>query len=122
MTTTANSFYGPVPVLMGTDDGAGNLVPVASTGARAHVNPAAVSVGTGSTAVLAAGLAKNLLILTNDSANVIYVSTDGNAAVVGQGLRINPSGGVVVLDASVPTGAINAISGTAGSNLIVVYA
>lgn len=52
-----------------------------------------VSVATSSTPILVASSGRTYAVIVNDSANVVYISIDGNAAVVGQGIRLNASGG-----------------------------
>jgi hypothetical protein len=83
--------------------------------------PAAVSVGTSSTPVLPANRSRVYALFVNDSANVIYLGF-GQNAVVGQGIRLNANGGSFEMSAGAGNlyqGAINAISGTANSNLCV---
>lgn len=124
--TTAQSWFGGNPVWVQTDDGAGNMVALATgsgggTVAAAFTNTT-VSVGTGSTTVLAAAAATKIIILVNDSTNIIYVATNGSAAALNSGIRLNASGGSATLDKTVPTGQINAIATGAASNLTVSYA
>lgn len=80
----------------------------------------AISVGTSSTSVLAANSNRKKVILCNDSANIIYISFNG-AAALNTGLRLNANGGTYIGDGGcIETGAITAISGTASSNLLVI--
>lgn len=78
-----------------------------------------VSVGTGSTAVVTPGANAKLLILTNDSANTIYLNISGGAAALNAGIRLNANGGSILFDRYVPSAAITAISSIAASNLLV---
>ena len=81
---------------------------------------AAVSVLTTSTSVLAATTAKRLLlILVNDGANTIYCNLAGAAAVLNEGVRLNASGGNLLLDASVGITEIFCIAETGTTVLLV---
>lgn len=70
--------------------------------------------------VLAANSARRFLMIQNkDAAGIIYVTVDGSAATTANGLKIGPDG-VLILDAIVPTGQINAIGSIASNANIVV--
>lgn len=82
-----------------------------------------VSVGTSSTQLLSASSGRTYAVIVNDSANVVYIAVDGNPAVVGQGIRLNASGGSYEINSlNQFVAAINAISGTPGSNVTVTAA
>jgi len=62
----------------------------------------------------------NKILVTNDSANTIYLAIN-EPAVINSGIRLNANGGAMVLDiektsADIPN-RINAISAVAASNL-----
>lgn len=79
-----------------------------------------ITVGTSSVDALDASSGRVYAVLVNDSANPIYISLNGAAAVVGQGIRLNATGGSYEINLSNQyIGQINAISGTGGSNLTV---
>lgn len=79
-----------------------------------HVGPA-----TGGISLLAARV-RSLLGVTNDSANTVYCTVDNTDAADGAGQRLNASGGSMLLDVKVPTGALRCYSGTAGSRINVM--
>jgi hypothetical protein len=79
----------------------------------------AVSVQTTDTPLVGARAGRKLLIITNDSANIVYVTTQGTATV-NAGIRLNANGGVLVLDRYVPQGALRAIALTGASNVTIV--
>jgi hypothetical protein len=80
---------------------------------------ASVTVGTSSTSVLAANSSRKLLVLCNDSVNTIYVDLSGGTAATSKGVRLNASGGSILLDHYVPTSAITAIASAASSVLTI---
>ncbi len=59
----------------------------------ANIPGAAVGVSTASTAVVAEGPGRYELVITNDSDTVIYLRLAATGAVVGQGIRLAPTGG-----------------------------
>lgn len=84
--------------------------------------PSAVSVGVTTTVVLAADATRKGCYLTNTSTGYISLGFGANA-VLYSGITLNPGGGAFWLDEyNFVTGAINAISSVAASNLgIQVY-
>lgn len=81
----------------------------------------AVSVGSSSTSVLASNAYRVYALLVNDSDEAIYVKL-GAAAVLNQGVRINPGGGSLEISSKLGnlyTGAINGIC-TSGSKALLV--
>jgi len=84
------------------------------------VTHAAVSVLTSSTSVLAASSVPRLLVvLVNDGVNTIYCNLTGGAAVLNQGVRINDSGGNLLLDVAVMTDQIFCIAETSTTVMLV---
>mgnify|MGYP007059453664 CR=1 FL=1 len=82
-------------------------------------NNTSVTVGSSSTSVLTANPTRKTVILTNDSDESIYVSLSGTA-VMNQGIRLNSSGGAIVVDLDgIYTGAITAICSSGSKNLCV---
>ncbi len=82
-----------------------------------------VSVGTSSVEVLPASSGRTYAVFVNDSANVIYISLDGNAAVAGKGIRLNASGGSYEINSlNQFVASVHAIAAGAGSNLTVTAA
>ena len=78
------------------------------------------SVATTSTGLQPANSLRRYLMIQNNGGTDIYVTLDGSAATVGNGIRI-VSGGSLELQGFVPTGAINAIaSGAANPSVLVV--
>jgi hypothetical protein len=76
--------------------------------------PTFFAVTAASLTVLAANVARTYLALFNDGANVIYIGF-GAPAAVGSGIRLAPSGGVVVMDgAGVSRQDVRAIATVAG--------
>jgi len=83
------------------------------------VTDGAVTVGAVTTVVLAANGHRVNVVLTNDSEQVIYIAR-GNAAVIGDGIRLNPAGGSYEIDdTNLWRGAINAICALGQANLCV---
>ena len=79
-----------------------------------------ITIGTSSVDALDASSGRVYAVLVNDSANPIYLSLNGAAAVVGQGIRLNANGGSYEINLSNQyIGQINAISGSSNSNLTV---
>lgn len=79
-----------------------------------------VTVGVTSVDALDASSGRTYAVFVNDSANPIYLSMNGAPAVVGQGVRLNATGGSYEINLSNQyIGQVNAISGTGGSNLTV---
>ena len=84
-----------------------------------HTHP---TIGSTTTAALAANTSRRYALLENDSDEVIYVKI-GAAAVLNQGIRINASGGSYEMSAEIGnlnTGAINAICASGSKVLLVV--
>lgn len=78
-----------------------------------------VSVLSSTTEVAAANTSRQYLAIINDSANVVYLGL-GEAAVSGEGIRLNASGGTFEINsANLFTGAINGISSATSSVTIV---
>jgi len=91
--------------------------------AQQQVSPShlSVNVTTASTAVVSStAFFRKLLILINDSDTIIYCNLAGGIAVANQGVRLNASGGSIVLDAAVPKGKVNCIHGGTGNKVILV--
>lgn len=81
----------------------------------------ATTVGSSTTAVLTADAGRKGLILVNDSDEAIYLAF-GASAVANEGVRLNASGGALVLDNSLmTTQAINAICAS-GSKVLTYVA
>jgi hypothetical protein len=75
------------------------------------------SVGTSSLLICVADPSRQLLILTNDSANIIYIHF-GDTAVANAGVRLNANGGSLVMgEDDMWHGSITAIASAASSNL-----
>ena len=84
---------------------------------NSNVSGAGVTVGTSSTTVVATNYARREVVLTNDHAsNIVYLAL-GSAAVLNQGIRLNPGGGTYITENF--TGTINAIA--TGSGTTVTY-
>lgn len=86
-----------------------------------NIQHTAITVGTGSTALLAANPARKYALLVNDSDAVVYIFI-GGAAVMNQGIRLNASGGAYEMAevyGNLDTRAINAIS-AAGTKLMLM--
>lgn len=79
-----------------------------------------VEVGSNSTEILDSDSLRKLLILTNDSDEIIYLSMDGSAAEMNKGIRLNASGGSILLDTKILGNKINGICTSGGKNLLVV--
>lgn len=84
-----------------------------------------VTVAVTSTAIAAANAGREKLTIVNDSDEVIYLA-EGVAAVLNEGIRLNPLGGVHVIGprsrvkGRLFTGAVNGISTTGGKNMTVM--
>ena len=81
----------------------------------------AVVVAAASTVVLAANPNRIVATIVNDSVNVVYV-TLGTPAAINSGIRLNASGGSLVLGlgTDIPyTGVVTAWAAAAGSNVTV---
>jgi len=97
--------------------GGGLAFPKATSAANSSV-----TVGTSSTAVLAAEPDRKILIVVNASDEAVYVSF-GSTAILGEGVYLSPSGGAVTLDlVGMYTGPISAISASGGKELTVMQA
>ena len=82
-----------------------------------------VSVGNTSTEVIAGSSGRQMLMLSNDSDETIYLAV-GAAAVLNKGIRLNANGGSVTFEANsligpVLTKTINAICTTGTKNLCI---
>lgn len=95
-----------------------NPVFTASRSALTANAPGQVSVGTGSTALVASNASRKGLIVTNVSAAIVSLAI-GTTAVSGSGIVLYPGGSWVMDQYSFATGAINAIA-TAGASLVSV--
>ncbi len=83
------------------------------------VTDGAVTVGAISTVALAFNGHRVNAVFVNDSDQVIYISR-GNAAVIGDGIRLNPNGGSYEIDdTNLWRGAVNAICALGDANLCV---
>jgi hypothetical protein len=83
-------------------------------------NKTAVAVGIATTEILPANVNRKYAIIINDSDTIIYLGT-GEAAVLNQGIRINPNGGsyeMSTANGNLTLGAINGISSVAGKNVL----
>jgi len=81
----------------------------------------AVTIGSSTTAVLAANANRTYVLLVNDSDAVVYVKL-GAAAAMNAGVRLNANGGSYEMSYNIGnlyTGAINGIS-AAGSKVLLV--
>lgn len=93
------------------------LLPVGSyAGGKTNTN---ISVGSSTTAVLAANDRRRSVIIVNDASEAIYLAI-GASAVLNRGIRLSSSGGVYQCFRDCPKEAINAIS-TSGSQNVTVY-
>jgi hypothetical protein len=78
------------------------------------------SVGVVSTQILAANVNRKYALIINDSDTVIYLKI-GEAAVLNQGIRLNPNGGAYEMSSVIGdlvTGAINGISSAANKTVL----
>lgn len=79
-----------------------------------------VTVGTSSTKLLDAASSRIYAVIVNDSAEPVYISLDGKAAVLGKGIRLNATGGSYEINSLNQFAAqINAISTSGGDNVTV---
>lgn len=107
-TAVTGTFYQATQPVSGT---------VGTKTALTPATPAAVSVGVTTTVVLAADATRKGCYLTNTSTGYISLGFGANA-VLYSGITLNPGGGAFWLDEyNFVTGAINAISSVAASNL-----
>lgn len=97
-------------------DANGNLRVVTDTEKASTATNTFATIGVSSGTVMAANANRVSLTLVNDSANIIYVAK-GSTAVVGSGVRLNASGGSLIIDDY--TGIVTAIATGASSNLTV---
>lgn len=80
-----------------------------------------VSVTTSSTQLLPASSGRVYAVFVNDSSNPVYLSLDGNAAVMNAGIRLNATGGSYEINMlNQDVGVINAIS--SGTSVVTVTA
>jgi len=87
------------------------------------VTQTAVNIATSSTQAIAAasvGVQRKLLILINDSDTTIYCNIAGGTAVANEGVRLNASGGNIVMDVAITFSAVNCIHGGTGSKVLLV--
>lgn len=78
----------------------------------------AVSVATSNTQVAASNVGRVYMIITNDSANVVYLSL-GQAAVSGSGIRLAVGGSYAITQSNLFVGQINAIAVGGASNVSI---
>jgi hypothetical protein len=94
-------------------------MPVASTKTPLNAAaPTAVSVGVGTTPVLAANPKRKGLVLVNTSGNNISIGIDA-PAVLNSGITLTPNGAWTMNEFTFSKGAINAIAAGGASNLAV---
>ncbi len=93
-------------------DGSG--VPQARAATLAYTASTSGTAGTTSGTLITAGQFKNYLILSNATANPVWLGLTGAAAVVGSGLLLAANGQLVFSAQAIPipTSAITAIAGT----------
>lgn len=81
---------------------------------------------TTSSAAVSTRASRRILILQNYSDTTIYCKSGGVAAVVGEGMTMNPqpaanqAGGAFMFDIAVPTGTVNCIHGGSGNKVLIV--
>jgi len=80
--------------------------------------PTATSIGTATTAAVAANATRTGLVLVNTSPNIISLAF-GNPAVLNSGVTLLPYGSYCMDEYSFNTGAVNAIASAAASNLAI---
>lgn len=79
-----------------------------------------VSVPNSDTLLVAANPTRNGLFITNDGAVKVYVSFGTAAATSGNGITLEPNGGMIAIDAaSIWAGQVRAIS--SGANAVVTF-
>ena len=116
-------------VLMGADGesaaSASNAIPVflGSSGSFASATTSSnKSVGSSTTAIIAANTARKYLAIVNDSDEAVYLGL-GVSAVMNKGIRLNPNGGTFEINAlNLCTGAINGICTSGSKNVTVTEA
>lgn len=80
-----------------------------------------VSVASSSTQLLPASSGRVYAVFVNDSSNPVYLSLDGNAAVMNSGIRLNASGGSYEINMlNQDVGIVNAIA--SGTSVVTVTA
>lgn len=88
------------------------------------LTPAGPNVTTSDAEIVAARRRRNMIVLVNDSDTDIYLATDGEAAVLNRGVRVNSGGGSAQYGGPgglpLTTGPINAIHGGAGNKVLGV--
>lgn len=86
--------------------------------------PAGPNVTTTDSEIVAANRARNMIVLVNDSDADVYLATDGETAVLNQGIRLNASGGSAQYGGPgglpLTTGPIRAIHGGTGNKVMGV--
>lgn len=95
----------------------GYVVPDALTAAHT-----VVTVGATSTAVLAANALRRYALFVNDSDETVYLSFDGTAAALNDGVRLNASGGsyeMSVRVGNIHQGAVKGICASGSKKLLV---
>ena len=97
-------------------DANGNIISAETVNVASATNTK-ITVGATSTSVLSVNAARIMVMLVNDSDEVIYVNLSGTA-VMNEGIRLNANGGTLV--ESEYTGAITAICSSGSKNLTVV--
>lgn len=75
----------------------------------------AFAVGTTSAQLIAGDPARQMIILTDDSDTTIWARLDAGPAVAGQGIRLNPAGGQIVLEYAGPVSVIHNNTNASGT-------
>lgn len=79
-----------------------------------------VSVTTASTKLLDASSGRLYAAIVNDGSVPVYISLDGNAAVAGQGIRLNATGGAYEINSlNQVVAQVNAITSSGSANVTV---
>jgi hypothetical protein len=119
--TVANATpFSAIALLKGLWNKLAGTLTVEVTGSIVLDNKAAVAVGVATTEILPANANRKYACIINNSDTVVYLGT-GEAAVLTQGIRINPNGGsyeMCAANGNLTIGAINGISSAAGKNVL----
>ena len=62
---------------------------------------------------------RTLLVQNNHATGNIFITLDGSAATLGNGIKISP-GSLILLDVFCPSGAVNAIGDIANNAAVIV--